>query len=130
MLLIKSRRRFSTRNNDICRRGVCKFDQCCNYHLMQLFKKQVNKQNVDNREILIRLVVLSSGDMAKNKQKGKKTKSVFQVANKHLKHKNKTKPVTTTLKHVRTVFCCFYTCFFDALFVAATQNLCLHRSTR
>lgn len=41
--------------------------------------------------------------MAKNKQKGKKQKSVFQVANKHLKHKNKAKPVTTTLKHVRSV---------------------------
>lgn len=38
--------------------------------------------------------------MGKNKQKGKKTKTVFQVANKHLKHKSKAKPVTTTLKHV------------------------------
>uniref|UniRef100_A0A3Q3JU17 Uncharacterized protein n=1 Tax=Monopterus albus TaxID=43700 RepID=A0A3Q3JU17_MONAL len=37
--------------------------------------------------------------MAKNKQKGKKQKNVFQVANKHPKHKNKAKPVTTTLKH-------------------------------
>lgn len=38
--------------------------------------------------------------MAKNKQKGKKTKNVFQVANKHLKVKNKAKPVTTALKHI------------------------------
>ncbi|XP_017261933.1 ribosomal biogenesis factor [Kryptolebias marmoratus] len=38
--------------------------------------------------------------MAKNKQKGKKQKNVFQVANKHLKNKNKTKPVTTTLKNI------------------------------
>ncbi|CAN9506423.1 unnamed protein product [Ophioblennius macclurei] len=38
--------------------------------------------------------------MAKNKQKGKKQKNVFQVANKHLKSKNKAKPVTTTLKHI------------------------------
>lgn len=45
--------------------------------------------------------------MAKNKQKGKKAKSVFQVANKHLKHKNKAKPVTTTLKHVRSALCSF-----------------------
>lgn len=45
-------------------------------------------------------LLLSSGEMGKNKQKGKKTKTVFQVANKHLKHKNKAKPVTTTLKHV------------------------------
>uniref|UniRef100_A0A3Q0QWJ8 Ribosomal biogenesis factor n=1 Tax=Amphilophus citrinellus TaxID=61819 RepID=A0A3Q0QWJ8_AMPCI len=37
--------------------------------------------------------------MGKNKQKGKKQKNVFQVANKHLKSKNKAKPVTTTLKH-------------------------------
>lgn len=44
--------------------------------------------------------VLSTGKMAKNKQKGKKPKSVFQVANKHLKNKHKAKPVTTTLKHV------------------------------
>lgn len=46
------------------------------------------------------VLVFSSGEMGKNKQKGKKTKTVFQVANKHLKHKNKAKPVTTTLKHV------------------------------
>ncbi|KAJ4925253.1 hypothetical protein JOQ06_017988 [Pogonophryne albipinna] len=38
--------------------------------------------------------------MGKNKPKGKKQKNVFQVANKHTKHKNKTKPVTTTLKHI------------------------------
>lgn len=42
--------------------------------------------------------------MAKNKQKGKKQKNVFQVANKHLKIKNKTKPVTTALKNVRSFF--------------------------
>ncbi|XP_023287254.1 uncharacterized protein C8orf59 homolog [Seriola lalandi dorsalis] len=41
--------------------------------------------------------------MAKNKQKGKKQKNIFQVANKHLKHKNKAKPVTTTLKHINAV---------------------------
>lgn len=41
--------------------------------------------------------------MGKNKQKGKKQKSVFQVANKHLKVKNKAKPVTTTLKHINAV---------------------------
>ncbi|XP_039899969.1 ribosomal biogenesis factor [Pelmatolapia mariae] len=41
--------------------------------------------------------------MAKNKQKGKKQKNVFQVANKHLKNKTKAKPVTTTLKHINTV---------------------------
>ncbi|XP_058476687.1 ribosomal biogenesis factor [Solea solea] len=41
--------------------------------------------------------------MAKNKQKGKKQKNVFQVANKNLKHKNKAKPVTTTLKHINAV---------------------------
>lgn len=55
--------------------------------------------------------VLSSGDMAKNKQKGKKQKNVFQVANKHLKPKNKAKPVTTTLKHVRSVSCSFFIYF-------------------
>uniref|UniRef100_A0A3B5M7G5 Uncharacterized protein n=1 Tax=Xiphophorus couchianus TaxID=32473 RepID=A0A3B5M7G5_9TELE len=38
--------------------------------------------------------------MAKNKQKGKKQKSVFQVANRHLKMKNKAKPVTTSLKKI------------------------------
>lgn len=38
--------------------------------------------------------------MAKNKQKGKKQKNIFQVANKHLKIKNKAKPVTTALKQI------------------------------
>ncbi|KAF3703757.1 putative protein C8orf59 -like protein [Channa argus] len=41
--------------------------------------------------------------MAKNKQKGKKQKNVFQVANKHLKQKKKAKAVTTTLKHINAV---------------------------
>ncbi|XP_013860878.1 uncharacterized protein C8orf59 homolog [Austrofundulus limnaeus] len=41
--------------------------------------------------------------MAKNKQKGKKPKNVFQVANKHLRSKNKTKPVTTALKNINAV---------------------------
>ncbi|XP_028288342.1 uncharacterized protein C8orf59 homolog isoform X2 [Parambassis ranga] len=41
--------------------------------------------------------------MGKNKQKGKKQQNVFQVANKHLKSKNKAKPVTTTLKHINAV---------------------------
>ncbi|KAL6097625.1 ribosomal biogenesis factor [Pungitius pungitius] len=41
--------------------------------------------------------------MGKNKQKGKKQKNVFHVANKHLKNKNKAKPVTTTLKHINAV---------------------------
>lgn len=49
------------------------------------------------------IAVLSTGEMAKNKQKGKKQKNVFQVANKHLKNKTKAKPVTTTLKHVRSL---------------------------
>ncbi|XP_073344985.1 ribosomal biogenesis factor-like [Pagrus major] len=44
-----------------------------------------------------------AGNMGKNKQKGKKQKNVFQVANKHLKPKNKAKPVTTTLKHINAV---------------------------
>ncbi|KAG9332975.1 hypothetical protein JZ751_013963 [Albula glossodonta] len=38
--------------------------------------------------------------MAKNKSKGQKQKNVFQVANKHMKQKNKAKPVTTSLKHI------------------------------
>ncbi|XP_008293500.1 uncharacterized protein rbis [Stegastes partitus] len=42
----------------------------------------------------------SADSMAKNKQKGKKQKNVFQVANKHLKTKNKAKPVTSALKHI------------------------------
>uniref|UniRef100_A0A3Q2NRC6 Ribosomal biogenesis factor n=2 Tax=Fundulus heteroclitus TaxID=8078 RepID=A0A3Q2NRC6_FUNHE len=41
--------------------------------------------------------------MAKNKQKGKKPKNVFQVANKHLRTKNKPKPVTTALKNINAV---------------------------
>ncbi|XP_037549811.1 ribosomal biogenesis factor [Nematolebias whitei] len=41
--------------------------------------------------------------MAKNKQKGKKQKNVFQVANKHLKIKTKTKPVTTALRNINAV---------------------------
>ncbi|KAM3593448.1 uncharacterized protein V6R79_013085 [Siganus canaliculatus] len=41
--------------------------------------------------------------MAKNKQKGKKQANVFQVANKHMKSKNKAKPVTSTLKHINAV---------------------------
>lgn len=41
--------------------------------------------------------------MGKNKQKGKKQQNVFQVANKHLKVKNKAKPVKTTLKHINTL---------------------------
>lgn len=50
---------------------------------------------------LLLVSVPCAGNMAKNKQKGKKQKNVFQVANKNLKHKNKAKPVTTALKHVR-----------------------------
>uniref|UniRef100_A0A665X972 Si:ch211-282b22.1 n=1 Tax=Echeneis naucrates TaxID=173247 RepID=A0A665X972_ECHNA len=46
---------------------------------------------------------LSPGNMGKNKQKGKKQKNVFQVANKHSKNKNKARPVTTTLKHINAV---------------------------
>ncbi|MEQ2202726.1 hypothetical protein XENOCAPTIV_013688, partial [Xenoophorus captivus] len=42
-------------------------------------------------------------NMAKNKQKGKKQKNVFQVANRHLKMKNKAKPVTTALKNINAV---------------------------
>ncbi|KAK5849924.1 hypothetical protein PBY51_014221 [Eleginops maclovinus] len=41
--------------------------------------------------------------MGKNKPKGKKQRNVFQVANKHPKNKNKTKAVTTTLKHINAV---------------------------
>ncbi|XP_061820712.1 ribosomal biogenesis factor-like [Nerophis lumbriciformis] len=40
--------------------------------------------------------------MGKNKPKGKQT-CVFQVANRHLKAKNKAKPVRTTLKHIKAV---------------------------
>lgn len=60
------------------------------------------------------IAVLSTGEMAKNKQKGKKQKNVFQVANKHLKNKTKVKPVTTTLKHVRSLSSL---CFFLAYWV-------------
>lgn len=56
--------------------------------------------------------VVSVGNMGKNKQKGKKQKNVFQVANKHLKPKNKAKPVTTTLKHVRSIFCMYSLIFY------------------
>ncbi|KAJ8380690.1 hypothetical protein SKAU_G00014680 [Synaphobranchus kaupii] len=38
--------------------------------------------------------------MAKNKSKGQKQKNVFHVVNKQAKHKNKAKPVTTSLKHI------------------------------
>lgn len=72
---------------------------------------------------------LSPGNMAKNKQKGKKQKSVFQVANKHLKHKNKAKPVTTTLKHVRSVFCSFFHIFYlyiHSAFSFACSDVFLH----
>ncbi|XP_076014292.1 ribosomal biogenesis factor [Genypterus blacodes] len=41
--------------------------------------------------------------MGKNKQRGKKQKSVFQVANKQLKQKKKTKAVTTSLKHINVM---------------------------
>ncbi|XP_077364755.1 ribosomal biogenesis factor [Festucalex cinctus] len=42
--------------------------------------------------------------MGKNKPKGKKQANVFQVAaNKHLKAKNKAKPIRTTLKHINAV---------------------------
>lgn len=53
--------------------------------------------------ISVLIGVFPSGNMGKNKQKGKKQKNVFQVANKHLKSKNKAKAVTTTLKHVRSL---------------------------
>ena len=45
---------------------------------------------------------LSLGNMGKNKQKGKKQKNVFQVANskQQQKSKKKAKPVTSSLKHV------------------------------
>ncbi|XP_037136277.1 ribosomal biogenesis factor isoform X3 [Syngnathus acus] len=42
--------------------------------------------------------------MGKNKPKGKKQPNVFQVAaNKHLKAKNKAKPIRTKLKHISAV---------------------------
>lgn len=67
------------------------------------------------------LLLLSLGEMGKNKQKGKKTKTVFQVANKPLKHKNKAKPVTTTLKHVCPVLATLHFLFyFNEMVVMAT----------
>ncbi|XP_061522252.1 ribosomal biogenesis factor isoform X2 [Phycodurus eques] len=48
--------------------------------------------------------VYPHGHMGKNKQKGKKQPNVFQVAaNKHLKAKNKAKPIRTTLKHINAM---------------------------
>ncbi|KAF7660520.1 hypothetical protein LDENG_00280570 [Lucifuga dentata] len=41
--------------------------------------------------------------MGKNKQKGKKQKNVFQLANNKFKRKNKAKAVTATLKHINAV---------------------------
>ncbi|XP_076826448.1 ribosomal biogenesis factor [Brachyhypopomus gauderio] len=41
--------------------------------------------------------------MAKNKQKGKKQKNVFQVAVHQSKPKTKTKPVRTSLKHINSL---------------------------
>lgn len=41
--------------------------------------------------------------MAKSKQKGKKQKNVFHVAQKQTKLKTKTKPVKTSLKHINTL---------------------------
>ncbi|XP_077480004.1 ribosomal biogenesis factor [Stigmatopora argus] len=42
--------------------------------------------------------------MGKNKQKGKKKANVFQVAaNKHVKARNKAKPIRTSLKHINAV---------------------------
>ncbi|XP_048868519.1 uncharacterized protein rbis [Brienomyrus brachyistius] len=41
--------------------------------------------------------------MAKNKSKGQKQKSVFQIANKPMKKKNKAKSVTTSLKHINAM---------------------------
>ncbi|XP_056594406.1 ribosomal biogenesis factor [Triplophysa dalaica] len=41
--------------------------------------------------------------MAKNKQRGKKLQNVFQVANRHVKPKTKTKPVKTSLKYIKTL---------------------------
>ncbi|XP_039610261.1 ribosomal biogenesis factor [Polypterus senegalus] len=38
--------------------------------------------------------------MGKNKTKAQKQKNVFQVANKHIKPKNKAKPVATSLKKI------------------------------
>ncbi|KAM8881157.1 ribosomal biogenesis factor [Synchiropus picturatus] len=41
--------------------------------------------------------------MGKSKQRGKKPKNVFQVDVKHVKPKNKAKPVKTSLKHMNTI---------------------------
>ncbi|XP_066539889.1 ribosomal biogenesis factor [Hoplias malabaricus] len=41
--------------------------------------------------------------MAKNKPKDKKKLNVFQVANKQVKPKTKTKPVKTCLKHIKAL---------------------------
>lgn len=72
-------------------------------------------------DVYVLLLLSSSGEMGKNKQKGKKNKTVFQVANKHLKHKNKAKPVTTTLKHVCAVLIMSPILFyFNELVVVAT----------
>ncbi|KAB5586553.1 hypothetical protein PHYPO_G00003020 [Pangasianodon hypophthalmus] len=46
---------------------------------------------------------ISTENMAKNKQKGKKQQNVFQVANKQSKPKSKTKPVKTSLKRINTL---------------------------
>lgn len=62
--------------------------------------------------------------MAKNKQKGKKQKNVFQVANKHPKQKNKAKPVTTTLKHVRSFFMSFSYIYIVFSFVCSVFCTC------
>ncbi|XP_061614508.1 ribosomal biogenesis factor isoform X2 [Phyllopteryx taeniolatus] len=48
--------------------------------------------------------VYPHGHMGKKKQKGKKQTNVFQVAaNKHLKAKNKAKPIRTKLKHINAM---------------------------
>lgn len=78
-------------------------DQCGNYHFRAGRHSSCTCYGIEIT-YAHSLVFLSSGNMGKNKQKGKKQKNVFQVANKHLKPKNKAKPVTTTLKHVRSLF--------------------------
>lgn len=96
-------------------------------NLHQPYITDENRGCTSEIKILTIIAVLSPGDMAKNKQKGKKQKNVFQVANKHVKPKNKAKPVTTTLKHVRSVFIRF-TCtymhpaFPSALCVSSTDS--------
>lgn len=64
--------------------------------------------------------------MAKNKQKGRKQKNVFQVANKHLRSKNKTKPVTTALKNVRF----FISALFFLQSYSHTINIRSHTQTQ